>query len=30
MISFTTEQNYYLYPGPMDMRKDISRMNGRP
>ena len=23
MISFTTEQNYYLYPGPMDMRKDI-------
>lgn len=27
MISFTTEQNYYLYPGPMDMRKDIDSLS---
>ena len=26
MISMTTEQNYYLYPQPMDMRKGIDRL----
>ena len=26
MISMTTEQNYYLYPKPMDMRKGIDRL----
>ena len=26
MISMTTEQNYYLYPHPMDMRKGIDRL----
>ena len=27
MVSFTSEQNYYLYPGPMDMRKDIDGLS---
>lgn len=26
MVSFTDEQKYYLYPGPMDMRKDIDSL----
>jgi hypothetical protein len=28
MISFTSEQRYYIYPGPMDMRKDIDGLAG--
>lgn len=28
MISFTSEQRYYIYPGPMDMRKDIDGLSG--
>ena len=27
MISFTSEQKYYLYPRPMDMRKDIDSLS---
>ena len=27
MVSFTSEQNYYLYPWPMDMRKDIDGLS---
>ena len=27
MISFTSEQNYYIYPEPMDMRKDIDSLS---
>ena len=28
MISFTSEQNYYIYPDPVDMRKDINGLSG--
>jgi hypothetical protein len=28
MISFTSEQNYYIYPEPVDMRKDINGLSG--
>lgn len=27
MVSFTDEQKYYLYPYPMDMRKDIDSLS---
>ena len=27
MVSFTSEQKYYLYPGWMDMRKDIDGLS---
>ena len=27
MVSFSNEQNYYLYPQPMDMRKDIDGLS---
>lgn len=27
MISFTDEQRYYIYPHPMDMRKDIDSLS---
>jgi len=27
MISYTNQQNYYLYPEPMDMRKDIGSLS---
>ena len=27
MVSFTSEQPYYLYPYPMDMRKDIDSLS---
>ena len=27
MVSFTSEQQYYLYPYPMDMRKDIDSLS---
>lgn len=27
MVSFTSEQNYYLYPHAMDMRKDIDGLS---
>ena len=27
MVSFTDEQKYYLYPFPMDMRKDIDSLS---
>ena len=27
MVSFTSEQDYYLYPHPMDMRKDIDGLS---
>ena len=28
MVSFTSEQDYYLYPHPMDMRKDMDGLSG--